>query len=480
MNNQADIALMAHLMRRAGFGSTKEELQECLNNGYEQTVDNLLDSQKPDSLSDALIRRYHPDHSSNHDFGGAGSSLLYRLASTNDPLKEKIPLFWNNIFATGYAKVTNGKPLTDQFRMFREHGMGSLDTLLLEISRDPAMIIWLDNIDNRSGAVNENYGRELLELFSLGVGNYTEDDVKECSRAFTGWTVANADYIKQLAIRNSIWPYGKLAWRHEYIEQDHDDGPKTFLGETGNFSGEDVIGIICRHSATARFISRHMYHFFVADEPPVPQWPYKPPRDIEAIRVLETAYFESGHNIKHMLRVLFNSDFFKSEECRFEKIKSPTELVTGVLRLTREFEAPKIEIVDRNNQVTYMGQQLMNPPSVEGWHQGLEWIETGSLTERVNFASQQLSDIESVGVKRIIGNVINDENGYLTAQSYVDKCLDELGALQASAGTRDGLTQFANDNGLPDIDLSTDCNKAEDKLSKMLGVVGSMPEFQRS
>ena len=169
MNNKADIALMAHLMRRAGFGSTKEELQECLNNGYEQTVDNLLDSQKPDSLSDALIRRYHPDHSSNHDFSGSGSSLLYRLASTNEPLKEKIPLFWNNIFATGYAKVTNGKPLTDQFRMFREHGMGSLDTLLLEISRDPAMIIWLDNIDNRSGAVNENYGREILELFSMTI-----------------------------------------------------------------------------------------------------------------------------------------------------------------------------------------------------------------------------------------------------------------------------------------------------------------------
>ena len=163
-----------------------------------------------------------------------------------------------------------------------------------------------------------------------------------------------------------------------------------------------------------------------------------------------------------------------------KKSKSPAELVAGVLRLTREFDAPKMEIADRNRQLTYMGQQLLNPPSVEGWHQGLEWIETGSLTERVNFASQQLSNPQSVGVKRIIRNVIGNESEYLPAQSYVDKCLYELGALQASANTRDALIQFANNNGLPDINLSTDSQKAEDKLFTMLGVIGSMPEFQKA
>lgn len=471
---------MAHLIRRSGFGATREELEEYLEDGYEKTVETLLNPKSSDSINDPLIRRYHPDHSTTHDFVGAGSYLLYRLALTENPLKEKMVLFWNNIFATGYAKVTNGKPLSDQFRMFRNHGMGKLDTLLLEISRDPAMIIWLDNIDNHKGAINENYGRELLELFSMGVGNYTEDDIKECSRAFTGWTVANSDYTKQLAVRNSIWPYGKLAWRYEYDDQDHDNGSKTFLGETGNFNGEEIIEIISRQQATARFISRHMYHFFVADEPPVPQWPYKPPRDMKAIRVLENAYFENGHDIKEMLRVLFNSDFFKSEACRYEKIKSPTELVTGVLRITREFESPKIEIADRNNQVTYMGQQLLNPPSVEGWHQGLEWIETGSLTERVNFASQHLSDIESVGVKTIIGNVINHTQPYLTAEACVDKCIDELGALEISQDIRNNLIQFANDSGLPETNLTTDRKTAEEKLAAMLGIIGATPEFQRS
>ena len=480
MSKKSDIALMAHLMRRAGFGATKAELEDYLAGGYEQTVETLLAPEGSNSTNDALIRRYHPDHSATHDVGGAGSYWLYRLISTKEPLKEKIALFWHNIFATGYAKVTNGKPLSDQLRMFRDHGMGSLDNLLLQLSRDPAMIIWLDNIDNHDGAINENFGRELLELFSMGVGNYTEDDIKECSRAFTGWTVANADYTKQLAVRNSIWPYGKQAWRYEYNEEDHDADPKTFLGETGNFNGEDIIDIICKQPAAARFISRHMYHFFVADEPPVPQWPYKPPRDIDAVKLLEKAYFDSHYNLTEMLRVLFNSDFFKSEDCRNAKVKSPAELVVGVLRLTEEFASPRLEIAVRNNQLTYMGQQLLNPPSVEGWHQGLEWISTGSLVERVNFASQHLGDSRNAGVKRIIGNIIQDEDEYLTAESCVDKCLDELGALGASPYIRDTLIQFANDNGLPDINLSTDRERAEDKLSAILGVVGSIPEFQRS
>ena len=480
MTKKSDIALMAHLMRRAGFGATRAELDEYLADGYEQTVEKLFAPEGPSLIDDALIGRYHPDHSTTHDATSAGSYLLYRLVSTKQPLREKIALFWNNIFATGYAKVTNGKPLSDQLRMFREHGMGSLDNLLLRLSRDPAMIIWLDNIDNHNGATNENYGRELLELFSMGVGNYSEDDIKECSRAFTGWTVANTDYTKQLAVRNSIWPYGKLAWRYEYHHKDHDDGPKTFLGETGHFNGEDIIDIICKQPATARFISRHMYHFFVADEPPVPQWPYKPPRDIEAIELLEDAYFESHYNIEEMLRVLFNSVFFKSEDCRYAKVKSPAELVAGVLRLTEEFASPKIEIAQRTNQISYMGQQLFNPPSVEGWHQGLEWIQTGSLTERVNFASQQLGDDRNAGVRRIIGNVIQDEGEYLTAESCVDKCLDELGALEASSDIRNSLVQFANDNGLPDISLSTDRERGEEKLATMLRVVGSIPEFQRS
>ena len=370
--------------------------------------------------------------------------------------------------------------MSDQLRMFRSHGLAKLDDLLLKLSRDPAMIIWLDNVDNHNGAINENYGRELLELFSMGVGNYSEDDIKECSRAFTGWSIANSDYIKQLAVRNSIMPYGKLAWRYEYKEDDHDNGEKTFLGHKGNFNGEEIVKIICEQPATARFISRHLYHFFVADEPPVPSWPYKEPQDLEAISILEKTYFDSRYDIGEMIRVLLNSEFFKSETCHYKKIKSPAELAGNVLRTTEEFGTPNIRISERNSQITFMGQQLLNPPSVEGWHQGLEWIETGSLTERVNFASQHLGDLSKPGVRRIVQNVIDDEGESISAEVCVDKCLDQLGAIQTSRYIYNTLVEFAQENGIPSINLLKDKEKAAKKISELISVIASVPEFQQS
>ena len=475
-----NIKLMAHLLRRAGFGSTKEQLDEYLSVGYEKVVDGLIDDLDSSRINDALVRRYFPDQSVTHDTSGAGSYWLYRLVSTDSPLREKIALFWHNVFATGYTKVTNGKPMSDQLRMFRSHGLGKLDELLLKLSKDPAMIIWLDNVDNHDGAINENYGRELLELFSMGVGNYSEDDIKECSRAFTGWSIANSDYIKELAIRNSIMPYGKLAWRYEYKEDDHDDGEKTFLGRKGNFNGEEIIKIICEQPATARFISRHLYHFFVADEPPVPSWPYKDPQDMGAISILEKAYFDSGYDIGEMIRVLFKSDFFKSETCHYKKIKSPAELAGNVLRTTEEFGTPNIRISERNSQVTFMGQQLLNPPSVEGWHQGLEWIETGSLTERVNFASQHLGDLSKPGVRKFVGNVIAQAGDSMSAEECVDQCLSQLGAIQTSDYIHNTLIEFAEENGISDIDFLKDKNTAAQKISEVMSVVASVPEFQQS
>jgi len=145
-----DVKLMAHLLRRAGFGATKEELDQHISIGYEKVVDLLIDNNDSSRINDALVRRYFPDQSVTHDTVGGGSYLLYRLILTNSPLREKIALFWHNVFATGYSKVTNGKPLSDQLRMFRSHGLSKLDELLLELSKDPAMIIWLDNVDNHN------------------------------------------------------------------------------------------------------------------------------------------------------------------------------------------------------------------------------------------------------------------------------------------------------------------------------------------
>ena len=431
-------------------------------------------------MPDDLIRRYNPESSAMMYPLGCTSNWLYRMATTDEPLEEKMALFWHGIFATGYPKITNGKVLFDQIRMFRRYGMGSFRMLLVELSRDPAMIVWLDNHLNHKGAINENYGREVLELFTMGVGNYTEDDIKASARAFTGWTIGNTDYSALKGLRDSIWPYGRSAWHFEYRAEDHDDGEKEFLGHKGRFNGEDIIDIICQQPATARFISRHMYHFFVADEPPVPQWPYDPPRDPEAIEVLSKTYFDSGYDIRSMLRVLFDSDLFKSGSSWYEKVKSPAELVAGVLRLTGEFDRPRDEMRERSFQLDFMGQAINNPPSVEGWHQGLEWIDTGSLVERVNFATHQMGDLTTPGGRAMIPRLRQDYGDVVSPEQLVQGCLDQLGAISVSDDTHAELVQYASQAGDLRLDANGGSDEAAKKVAEVLVVVAGAPEFQRS
>ena len=241
-----DIELMAHLLRRAGFGATREELESYAARGYEATLEELLNPGHSQHMPDDLIRRYHSDESELRVIDCAISYWLYRMISTKTPLQEKMALFWHSLFATAERKVNQLKALTSQIEMFRPYGLGRFPELLVRLSRDPSMIFWLDNNDNHKGAINENYGRELLELFSMGIGNYTEEDIKGSARAFTGWTLENAEFMLIKANKASIQPYGKVAWQFEYRPDDHDNGEKIFLGETGRFNGEDIIDIIAR------------------------------------------------------------------------------------------------------------------------------------------------------------------------------------------------------------------------------------------
>ena len=475
-----DVRLMAHLLRRAGFGATRRELERYESQGYEAAVDELLAPAEPGRMGDDLVRRYHHEYSGLMGQTGPGATWLYRMISTDNPLQEKMALFWHGLFATGYPKITNGKVMLDQLRMFRRYGLGSFKTLLVELSKDPAMIIWLDNQDNHTGTINENYGRELLELFSLGVGNYTEDDVKECARAFTGWTIGNMEYMKLRAIRDSIWPYGRISWHFRYREEDHDDGEKTFLGETGRFNGEDIIEIICRQEATAKFLARHMYHYFVADEPPVPQWPYTPPRDPAAVDALAQAYFDSGYDIRAMLRVLFTSDFFRSQDTWYEKVKSPADLMAGVLRLTGEYRMPERDFVGESQRMTFMGQQLTNPPSVEGWHQGTEWVDTGTLVERINFATGHLGKIDAPGVRSMIRGVCSQAEGPISPEGLVDACLDQMGARTVSDDTRESLLAFASKRGDLEVAGREPDEEAQRRVAEMLQLVAATTEFQRA
>ena len=472
-----DIGLIAHLMRRAGFGANREQIGMHANAGYQSTVEALLYPGEEDRMDDHLIRRFHPELSGMMGPNAPGQNWLYRMATTSAPLREKMALFWHGIFATGYAKVIHGKALSDQTRMFRTFGMGSFKDLIIQLSKDPAMIIWLDNQDNHNGAINENFGRELLELFTMGVGNYTERDIKECARAFTGWTIANREYMELRSQRDSDWPYGRIAWHFKYHPEDHDDGEKEFLGQRGRFNGEDIIHIICQQEATARFISRHLYSFFVSDEPPVPEWRYTPPINPEAIDELTRVYFDSNYDISAMLKALFNSSYFQSQDSWYSKVKSPVELVAGVLRLTGEFNRPRREIIDRYFQASYMGQFLNNPPSVEGWHQGTDWLDTGTLVERVNFASQQIGDSTKPGIQAMIERIASTPNNVASPENLISVCLEEMGVISVEEDTMKVLIDFASQGHDQPVNTSND---GPQKISAALQMVASTKEFQRS
>ena len=465
-----DIELMAHLMRRAGFSATRDELEEYVAKGYDAVVEELLHPVDPQNLPDDLIRRYHTDQHEMRQLSGAGAYWMYRMITTRCPLEEKVALFFHSLFATGYAKLNQARVLANQIDMFRQFGLGSFRDLLIELSKDPAMIIWLDNNDNHKGAVNENYGRELLELFSMGIGNYTEDDVKECARAFTGWTLGNAEYMAVRAGKDSVWPYSRIAWHFDYRDYDHDDSEKTFLGEVGRFNGQDIIDIIAKQEATARFICTRLFQFFAADE--------VDDDGEEVIESMMASYHESDYELRSVLRTLFTSDYFKSEKARFARMKAPVEVVVGAVRQAGGYDTPTIGVEQLPSQAGFMGQGLLQPPTVEGWHEGVEWIESGSLVERVNFASKQVGEVSRPGVRAIIDRIAADNGGVLSPEELVDKCLDLLGPIPASEETRSSLIEYASANGDVDLRKHQPGDDAEQRVGDVLRLVASSREFQ--
>ena len=471
-----NLALMAHLLRRAGFGASRQEIERYAAQGYEATVEELLHPEDaPPALEDEdLIRRYHIDQNSLIYVESCQAYWLYRMINTRRPLEEKLALFWHHIFATGYTKLNQPKAILKQVEMFRRHGLGSFRNLLVHVSRDPAMIFWLDNKDNHKDAVNENYGREILELFSMGVGNYTEDDVRQCSRAFTGWTIRNAPLHASRVSRDSVWPYGRLDWQFEYLPDDHDNGEKAFLGKQGNFDGEDVIDIICANPATARFLARHLYNFFVEDEAQVPAWQTVPPRDPDAVNRLAAELMQNDYDMRSTLRMLFNSDFFLNSA--FGRVKSPVEMVVGSARLSGSFDFPEVEDINLGYQSNFMGQRILDPPSVEGWHTGTEWINTAGLVNRINFAVDLFSNQDKQGVRYIIDSI--RILGTLSPERFVDACLDLLGGIVPSERTRRELDEHASLNGNLSFDTESDESESARRIVEMMQLIASTREYQ--
>ena len=280
-----------------------------------------------------------------------------RMLDTNRPLEEKMALFWHGHFATAQNKVRDYRKMLLQVETFERHATGNFGELLVAVAQDPGMLYYLDAGVNVKGAANENFAREVMELFTMGVGNYSERDVREAARAFTGWNFVNLDFVVNT--------------------DQHDEGPKDFLGRTGNFDGVDVLDIILEQPATADYIAAKIYRFFVREDP-----------SPELQADLGAVFRDNDYELKPLLRTIFLSRDFYSEASYGAHIKGPVEHVVTMLKHLGAEDVPGVP--DFNLTTIALGQHLLNPPSVAGWAQGRAWITPALLQERGNVAFDYL------------------------------------------------------------------------------------------
>ncbi len=448
---KTDISLIGHLLRRAAFGAPASQLEQMCSTGYDALVDKILEIDQSCRLPEDLFDRFNIEHSAGEGFKGSSARWIYRMINSPFPIEEKVALMWHGRFATGSSKVANSLMMYAHMNMLRDFGLGNFKTLLQQLSRSPATLWWLDQQMNHTDAVNENYGRELLELFSMGRGNYSEEDVRSAARSFTGWT------IEQTIPR---YPGGWFDIDFVYRDDDHDHSQKEFLGETGDFNGDDIIDIVVRQPATGRFVATTICRFFLSDDP-----------DERAIDTLAQAYFDSGYEIREVIRTLFKSTFFKESD--FQRVKCPAELVVGTIQLTEELRDPyEFGIEHLVKWTASMGQELLNPPTVEGWHMGHEWIDSAFLIERVNFASDRLGNPSAPGVANMINRIRSDRTDIIAAD-LIDACLYEMGCLRLEENSR---TAIVNELGLQES-ISCD-SQLDDVANKVFQLIAASPEYQ--
>ncbi len=440
---------VAHMLRRVGFGATQEDIKFYLGMGQTRAIDYIINYERiDDSEVDRQVASANLDLSKTLD-------LIYwwliRMTTTKRLLQEKMVFFWHDHFATAIFKVKEESLMLKQNQLFRTFALGNFQDFLLEVSKDPAMIIWLDNFTNKKGQPNENYARELNELFSMGVGNYTENDVKEAARAFTGWSLS------------------KRTKEFLFETDQHDFGTKTFLGQTGSFNGDDIVRIIAGRQATARFISKKLFEYFV----------YENPKD-STIDKLANTYLSSGFSIKAVMQAILSSDEFFSEKAFNSIVKSPIEYVVGTLRML----GAKLDLKTRGGKsdliasLTAQGQTLFNPPSVSGWNGGIEWINTSTLLNRLNFSNGLTSNRATIGAtidpKTLIGSA-----KLSTSKEVVDFFLKQLALYDVDATTNKNLKKYLdqNDDGSKGKFTLNDTN-IDKKVRGLIHLILSLPDYQ--
>ncbi|RKN22075.1 DUF1800 domain-containing protein [Micromonospora musae] len=402
-------AELAHLLRRAGFTPTDAELDQAELLGYRATVERLLSPPPPADDEQYLVHRHLPATELPIEAAMAAPEVMWQLITSGHPLREKVALFWHGLFATAFKDGNAGVDQAAQFAMFRRHGLGSFADLLVRLSLDPAMLVWLDNQLSAADRVNENFGRELLELFSMGRGSYDEQDVHASALAFTGWSVRPGPSAFHLGARPM--------WFH-YDAQRHHGSPQQMLGrDVAN--GHDVVAAIMAQPATARYIATRLYLFF-SEQSPHP----------ETVAAMADTFTLTGGDIRAVLRTLFTSRRFLDPAVRRVQVKSPVELVVGLARTAQSWSVPDHRLGELVDAAALMGQRLLTPPNVAGWASGEAWLQGANLLERINFAARL------VGASALLASRAEQ-----TGLPVLDACLSALDLDDVSEQSRDSLAR---------------------------------------
>lgn len=373
---------VAHVLRRFGLGASVAELDYYGERGLDGAIEHLLAEEEVDEGFDLALESLADERGALTVRTVQGWWIL-RLLTTRHPLRERLTLFWHDHFATSAAKVEAPWPMYAHLRTLRDGAKGSFLELLVAVSRDPAMIYWLDNQENVRQSPNENFARELLELFTLGIGHYTERDVREVARAFTGWSYGDG-------------PLGRVrrrpnrASRFVFRPQDHDPGPKEILRQRGAFGGEDVLRLLAEHPGTALHIARKMWEAFAYPDP-----------EPELVERLARRFRESDLRIEALVRAILKSPEFYSPRARRALVKSPVDVCIVMLRQLgagrllyervaraegperRRALAPALLV---GRCMRDMGMDLLFPPDVDGWKGGAAWVTSATMVERMEWA----------------------------------------------------------------------------------------------
>jgi len=441
-----DIKKAGHLYRRAGFGATVEELEAAVKLGPEKTIDNLL---KGAAGQEEFEQQTAPLAESAARFNN-GQQLrawwLYRMMYSPHPLREKLTLFWHNHFATSNAKVNNTTFMLGQYQLMQRHALGSYRSLILDMAKDPAMLVWLDTRGSKKGAPNENYARELMELFSLGVGNYSETDIREAARAFTGWDIQ--------------------AGKAVFNENQHDATDKTVLGQKGSWMGEDITRICLEQPVCARFICHKLYRFLVSDSvPPAP----------ELIAPLADQFRKSDYDFAALVKTVLRSNLFFSAAAYRSSIKSPVDFALGIARALEG----RVGTVALAQALESLGQNIFYPPSVKGWDGGQAWLNGQTLLFRQNLALAMTSTEDGRFGRRTDPAALARKYGKKSDGEVVDFFLRLFLQEDVPAESRSKLAEYIKHARQRSVPVYwTEEDAADHRVRAVCHLVLTLPEFQ--